>query len=375
MTDCVLNSRWTDDTLILEPKGDWVLEAINKISKKKLTLKEAKRPKHLILDFKNIAHFDSIGAAQLKVMIEKFSLAPEQIELKNIPPEQDWFIEEYHKPAVIHRTSPRQFDTKQSIMDLGHQAVSVCREFYALMSFSGLFYLKILQLFFTPKYFRPKALINQIKYMGIDSVPIVSVLLFLIGIVLAYQGIDQFKKFGAEIFVVNLLGISVLREIGVLITSIIIAGRSGSAITAQIGSMKINREIDALKVIGLDHNYVLIVPRILALIIILPIMTFVADMAGLFGGAVMCYFTIDLTFDQFLTQLQLAVDDKAFFVGLVKAPFFGFVIALIGTFQGFQVQHSADSLGKMTTRSVVQSIFAIIVLDAFFSILFSMYGI
>lgn len=370
-----LNWNWTGERLHLTPQGKWMyVDTFQTSSYTKKILKE-KKPTHIILDFEKITFLDSIGGAELRMLIHSFKLDTAHITFTNVPQSYVWFLEQLKEPTDSSNTKSKHYKFRETIETVGENAVDACQEFHNVMSFSGLFYIKAIKLLFSPKLFRSKAFINQIKWIGIDSLPIVMLLIFLIGIVLAYQGVTQFRKFGAEIFVVNLLGVSVLREIGVLITAIIIAGRSGSAITAQLGSMKINREVDALQVMGLDPMYVLVLPRILALTVTLPILTFIADLVGLFGGAVMCRFYLDLNFIQFLEQLKTAVDIKTFIVGFAKAPFFGFIIALIATYQGFQVFESAQSLGRMTTRSVVQSIFSIIVLDAIFSILFAMYQI
>jgi phospholipid/cholesterol/gamma-HCH transport system permease protein len=218
-------------------------------------------------------------------------------------------------------------------------------------------------------------MIHQVEKTGISALPIVGLLSFLIGIVLAYQGADQLKRFGAEIFTINLLGVGVLREIGGLITAIIVAGRSGSAFTAQIGTMRVNEEIDAMQTIGLNTVDVLVLPRIIGLVIALPILTFFADIMGLIGGAVMCYFQIGLTIPVFLRQLDDAVNVNTLMVGLIKAPVFAFVISLVGCYEGFQVERNAASVGLLTTRAVVESVFLVIVLDAAFSIMFSVLGI
>jgi phospholipid/cholesterol/gamma-HCH transport system permease protein len=370
-----LNWNWEGEKLHLIPQGKWTyLDTFQILPYTKKILKE-KKPTHIILDFQDITTFDSIGGAELKLLISSFKLDATNITFQNMPQSHTWFLDQLKEPTVHGVSISKHYQFRETVETVGENFVDVCKEFHSVMSFSGLFYMKAIKLFFSPKLFRSKAFVNQIKWIGIDALPIVMLLIFLIGIVLAYQGVTQFRKFGAEIFVVNLLGVSILREIGVLITAIIIAGRSGSAITAQLGSMKINREVDALQVMGLDPIYVLVLPRILALTVTLPVLTFIADLVGLFGGAVMCRFYLDLSFVQFLEQLKTAVDLKTFIVGFAKAPFFGFIIALIATYQGFQVFESAQSLGRMTTRSVVQSIFSIIVLDAIFSILFAMYQI
>jgi phospholipid/cholesterol/gamma-HCH transport system permease protein len=211
--------------------------------------------------------------------------------------------------------------------------------------------------------------------VGINALPIVGLLSFLIGVVVAFQGADQLRQFGAEIFTVNLLGVSILRELGVLLTAILIAGRSGSAFTAQIGTMKVNQEVDALQTIGLDPVEVLVVPRVLALMIMLPILVFYANLMGLLGGMVMATTVLDISLTTFLKQLQSAVNLTTFAIGMVKAPVFAFLIALVGCFEGFNVSGSAESVGQKTTASVVEGIFLVIVFDAAFSILFSILGI
>ena len=219
------------------------------------------------------------------------------------------------------------------------------------------------------------AMMHQVEETGINALPIVGLLAFLIGVVLAYQGADQLKRFGAEVFTINLLGVGMLREIGGLITAIIVAGRSGSAFTAQIGTMRVNEEIDAMQTIGLNTVDVLVLPRIIGLVIALPLLTFFADIMGLIGGAVMCYFQLGITIPVFMRQLNEAITVNTLMVGLIKAPVFAFVIALVGCYEGFQVERNAASVGLLTTRSVVESVFLVIVLDAAFSVMFSVLGI
>jgi phospholipid/cholesterol/gamma-HCH transport system permease protein len=201
--------------------------------------------------------------------------------------------------------------------------------------------------------------------------PIVGLLSFLIGVVMAYQGADQLKRFGAEIYTVNLVGVAVLRELGVLLSAIIIAGRSGSAFTAQIGTMQVNEEIDALRTLGLDPIEVLVLPRLFGLALTLPLIVFYADLMGLIGGALMSWIVLDISITSFIAQLKSAITEGTLWVGVVKAPFFASIIALIGCFEGLNVTRSAESVGRLTTQSVVESIFFVIVTDAAFSIVFS----
>jgi phospholipid/cholesterol/gamma-HCH transport system permease protein len=211
--------------------------------------------------------------------------------------------------------------------------------------------------------------------VGFNALPIVGLISLLIGVVLAYQGAVQLQKFGAQVFVVNLVGVSVLREVGILLTAIVVAGRSGSAFAASIGSMVIREEVDAMRTLGLSPVEVLVLPRILALVLMMPVLAFFADLMGLLGGMLMCWLALDVTPVVFVDRLRAAVGVSHFWVGMVKAPVFGFIIGLIGCLDGLRVAGSAESVGRQTTRAVVTSIFLVIVADAFFSIFFSYVGI
>ena len=210
---------------------------------------------------------------------------------------------------------------------------------------------------------------------GVNAIPIVGLLAFLISIVLAYQGATQLQRFGAEIFTVNLTAVSLLREMGVLLTAILVAGRSGSAFAAELGTMQVNEEIDAMETMGMDPFEVLILPRVMALVIMLPLLTVLADLVGLAGGALSAYLLMGLPLDPYLTQVQSALTPWTFWVGLIKAPVFAFLIGSVATFWGMRVSGSAESVGRATTVSVVQAIFLVIAADAGFSILFTSLGI
>ena len=227
---------------------------------------------------------------------------------------------------------------------------------------------------------RPSALmwretIRQIDLTGVRAIPIVVLVSFLMGLVLAYQGATQLERFGATIFMVDLVTISILREMGVLMAAIMVAGRSGSSFAASLGVMKLNEEIDALRVIGLNPNQVLIVPRVIALVVALPVLTIVANLAGLAGGLVLATVAIDMSAIQFIERVKTAAELESLLVGLIKAPVFALLIAAVSTLRGMQVQYSAEQLGKLTTVAVVQSIFLIIVADGIFTVIFVRYGI
>jgi phospholipid/cholesterol/gamma-HCH transport system permease protein len=226
-----------------------------------------------------------------------------------------------------------------------------------------------------PGRLRPAALAHHLEQTCIHALPIVGLIAFLIGIVMAYQGADQLRRFGAEIYTVDLLGISILREIGILLTAIVVAGRSGSAFTAQIGMMKVNQEVDALRTLGLDPLEVLVLPRLLALMLALPLLAFCADVLALAGGALMAALALGIPPGQLVAQLGQAITLETFLVGLVKAPVFAFLIGLVGCYQGLSVSGSTASVGQLTTRSAVLAIFLVIVCDALLSILFTHLGV
>jgi phospholipid/cholesterol/gamma-HCH transport system permease protein len=217
--------------------------------------------------------------------------------------------------------------------------------------------------------------IKQVYQTGVQAIPIVMVITFLIGIVMAYQAAGQLEQFGAKIFVVDLISISITREMGVLMAAVMVAGRSGSAFAAALGTMKLNEEVDAMRVLGLNPNQMLIVPRILGLVIALPMLTLFADFAGVAGGALIAIGVMDIGSVQFVERIAFSTDLNDFMVGMIKAPFFAVLIAATGTLRGMQVEHSAEELGRLTTVAVVQSIFLIIVADAYFTMLFTRLGI
>jgi phospholipid/cholesterol/gamma-HCH transport system permease protein len=216
--------------------------------------------------------------------------------------------------------------------------------------------------------------IRQIDETGVKAIPIVFIICFLMGIVLAFQAAGQLEQFGATIFVVDLVANAVLREIGVLLAAIMVAGRSGAAFAAALGTMKLNEEVDAMRVMGLNPNQILVVPRVLGLVIALPLLTIFANAAGLAGGLFICLVSLDITWWQFVERLALTIQVQDVMVGLSKAPVFAFLIAATGTVRGMQVKHSAEELGRLTTVAVVQSIFLIILADAFFTILYQRLG-
>ena len=222
-----------------------------------------------------------------------------------------------------------------------------------------------------PARFRWRPILYNIRSAGFDALPIVGLLSFLLGIVVAYQGADQLRQYGANIFVVDLVGLSMLREFAPLITAIIVAGRSGSAYAAQIGTMLVTEEIDAMRTLGIAPLEMLVLPKLLALLVALPLLTVFADALGVFGGMIMASTQLGVGFGEFFDRFVKAVSVTAYLIGICKAPVFAVIIAMVGCFQGFRTKGGADSVGRQTTRSVVQAIFLVIVADALFSVAFS----
>lgn len=240
-----------------------------------------------------------------------------------------------------------------------------------MLSFIGETAMAALRSVVRPKRIRWRAILFNLQATGFNALPIVGLLAFLMGVVIAYQGAGQLARYGANIFVADLVGLSMLREMAPLLTAIVVAGRSGSAFAAQIGTMKVTEEIDALRTIGISPQDLLVLPKILALMLALPLLTVYADILGVFGGMVMAQTQLDVSYADFLDRFDSAVKINSFLVGIGKAPVFAAIIALVGCFQGFRASSSADSVGRQTTVSVVQSIFLIIVVDALFSVVFN----
>ena len=352
--------------------GEWTVRAAPRLDSELRALEPGDAGEAEI-DGSSVERLDSAGAwllVRTKRTLEQRGKRVSAIILPEIYGSLIHTVEHEHTAPPV--TLPHRHTLNALLERIGRAAIHAVAQAYGMLGYLGRVTVETAEAFVMPRgNLKVAALIHQIEETGLNSIPIVGLLAFLIGIVLAYQGADQLKRFGAEIFTINLLGVGVLREIGGLITAIIIAGRSGSAFTAQIGTMRVNEEIDAMETIGLNTVDVLVLPRILGLVIALPLLTFFADIMALIGGAIMCYFDLGITIPAFMRQLHEAITINTFMVGIIKAPVFAFVIGLVGCYEGLQVERNAASVGRLTTRSVVESIFLIIVIDAAFSIMFS----
>jgi phospholipid/cholesterol/gamma-HCH transport system permease protein len=355
--------------------GSWTIGESARLDRELKTIKPAGGA--MEIDASQVSRMDSAGAWLLLRTRRALEAAGAKISRFSLPelyqPLYENLDQERTSEPHVSRIPP---GFRGRLYKIGRATMHAWRQAVSMLGYLGRVTVETGEAIVKPKHnLRIAAMFHQIEETGINALPIVGLLAFLIGIVLAYQGADQLARFGAQIFTINLLGVGILREIGGLITAIIVAGRSGSAFTAQIGTMRVNEEIDAMQTMGLNTVDTLVLPRIVGLVIALPLLTFYSDIMGLLGGAVMCYFQLNITIPVFLRQLNEAVSINTLVVGLIKAPVFAFVIALVGCYEGFQVERNAASVGQLTTRSVVEGIFLVIVLDAAFSIMFSVLGI
>ena len=273
-------------------------------------------------------------------------------------------------PGLDETMQAPWLDPAAAVEGIGRRAVRAWRKLGSPLDFLGRVSVAFGRVFLRTRHWRPISVVRHVHDTGVEAIPIVALIAFLIAVILAYMGAQQLRRFGADIFVVDLVTVGVLRELGVLLTAIIVAGRSGSAFAAEIGAMCLNEEVDALRAIGVDPIEVLVVPRLLGLLIALPLLTVIADVIGLAGGGLLCRLLLDMPLTQFLNRANSAIASSTFWVGLFKAPIFAALIAIAGTWCGLRVRDSSRELGRLTTQAVVQAIFLVILADALFAVLF-----
>ena len=364
------------ETAILKPQGSWLAKTSFEAEPLCTDLLQKSLPKHLIFDLSDLDQYDTAGVWLLQRTMNDLEFKGHQVELQN---ESKAFqtltsrISSY-KPSFekVHR--PHSF-FEERLVEIGKTSLDLVYLIGDLIIFLGQVTMGLLLTCLHPKKLRLVSVFYHMEKMGVNGLPIISLLALSLGVVLAYQGEEQLKRFGAEIYTINLVSISMTREIGVLITAILVAGRTGSAITAQIGIMKINQEVDALNTLGLNPMDILILPRIIALILIMPLLTFAADIAGLIGGGIMVIFSLDVSPQLYINRIGESVTRGGFWIGILKAPLFGALIGLVSCFEGMRVKGTAESIGICTTRSVVEGIFLVTIADALLSVFFAKIGI
>lgn len=354
----------------LRLEGDWVLDNLSVIAQTAQDIKAGDNPTVVAA----IGRIDTAGALLLLDVLERVGV--DATALQGLEPWQSDLVQLVNHNKVGKSEAVQEPDLfSRFFIFAGKKAVSAWKGNIELLTFLGEAVVTLGHIVAQPKRLRMTSVIRHIREAGIAAIPIVSLIAFLISVVLAYQGANQLQRFGAEIFTINMVAVSVMREMGVLLTAIMIAGRSGSAFTAEIGVMKVNEEIDAMRIIGVSPFEMLVIPRLIALVIAMPLLTFIADMMGLIAGGLISETLLNIGFDAYIERLRTAIRMKDFWVGMIKAPVFAFFIAIVGCMRGMQVTGSAESVGRLTTVSVVQSIFLVLLLDALFSILFTKLGI
>lgn len=376
----MLETRRSAEALELELTGEWralrfdqidaALAAVNVAGARRIRISTAQ-----------LVVLDLSGAWRLHEFIKTARKAGAEVVFEGTPPDQLRLVEqtlrgesppcsERNRPVPLHAIEELEAPAIRSLEFLGRHAVFYVRDLIRDLAFLGRMSVTGLRGFTSWRRLRPISIARHVYDTGITAIPIVALIAFLISVIVAYMGAQELRNFGAVIYVVDLVTIGVLRELGVLLTSIIVAGRSGSAFAAEIGSMKLNEEVDALYATGVDPFEVLILPRVLGLVIALPLLTVIADIIGLTGGALLCRLLLDIPLTQYVTRMQEAIAPTTFWVGVIKAPVFAVVIALAGCYRGLQVQDSSRELGRLTTLAVVQAIFLVILVDALFAVLF-----
>jgi phospholipid/cholesterol/gamma-HCH transport system permease protein len=358
--------------VLLRLRGDWTTRGIAALERPPLGA--ATGHARLTVDAAGLSALDTGGALLLHRLLGGLAQAGVEAELTGLAPTHARLLELVRARTDDGGPGPAA-SGRSRIEELGRWAWGHLAEGWALLGFIGETAAALAGSAVRPTRIRWRVFLASLQSTGADAVPIVSLLAFLIGVVVAYQGGVQLRAYGANVYVVDLVILMVLRELGPMIAAVIVAGRSGSAFTAQIGAMKVNEEIDALRTIGIDPVDLLVVPRFVALVVSLPLLTALAGAMGVLGGMVMAAGLLGVGYHDFLQRVPQAGTLASFLVGMGKAPVFAAIIATVGCFQGFRVGVGADSVGRQTTVSVVQAIFFIIVADAAFSVLFAWLGV
>jgi phospholipid/cholesterol/gamma-HCH transport system permease protein len=330
--------------------------------------------KRVAIDMGAVERLDTFGAWLLERLVRAFAARGADTQVVGLKSDYRALMDELHNVKLDEMPVHRGNQAIYALASVGQSIAAVGGTFTAIVNMLGALAVAFGRVLMHPRRFRLTSMVHQLDNVGWRALPIILLITFLIGCIIAQQGIFHFRKFGADIYVVDMVGILVLRELGVLIVCIMVAGRSGSAYTAELGSMKMREEIDALRTMGFDPIEVLILPRIVALIIGVPILTFLGSMAALYGGGLVCWLYGGIDPDIFLQRLKEAITLDHFKVGMIKAPFMALVVGVVACVEGLAVKGSAESLGLQTTASVVESIFLVIVLDGMFAIFFASIG-
>jgi phospholipid/cholesterol/gamma-HCH transport system permease protein len=375
MSEALLEGTAQGERLLLAGTGAWIAENAHSLEAR--IADESRRtgkPKRVDIDMRGVERLDTFGAWLLERLVRIYSARGANTQVTGLKDDYRALIDELRNVKLAEPPKHHDNQLAYAITSIGENIASVGGSFVAMVNMVGALAVNLLRVASHPRSFRFTSLVHQLDNVAWRAVPIILLITFLIGCIIAQQGLFHFRKFGADVYVVDMVGILVLRELGVLIVAIMVAGRSGSAYTAELGSMKMREEIDALRTMGFDPVEVLILPRIAALIIGVPILTFLGSMAALYGGGLVCWLYGGIAPDIFLSRLKEAIALNTFEVGMIKAPFMALIIGVVSSVEGLAVKGSAESLGLQTTASVVESIFLVIVLDGLFAIFFASIG-
>ncbi|MCG6657185.1 ABC transporter permease [Halomonas campisalis] len=355
----------------LRAVGDWTLPHHSRLRREVAKVRGTET-----LDLTPLGRLDTSGAVLLVELLGAQRVLRVGDWAPALPAEQQALLvavaDAMREPLDI--APPSVFPPLAALADLGQRVAGLGHQQFQLIGFIGVTLASLVSGLLRPRRWRITALVAQLQQSGLNAIPIVALLTFLVGAVVAFLGATVLRDFGATIYTVNLVAYSFLREFGVLLAAILLAGRTASAFTAQIGAMKANEELDAIRTLGLSPVELLVLPRVLAMMISLPILTLVGMLSGMLGGALVCSLALEIPLAQFLAILQRDIPLNHFLVGLAKAPLFAFLIAVIGCLEGFKAAGSAQSVGEHTTSSVVQSIFMVILLDALAALFFMEMG-
>ncbi|MFZ5617068.1 MAG: ABC transporter permease [Pseudomonadota bacterium] len=357
--------------LRLVATGDWLARHLGPIDHDLRAFEDDATGREIMIDVSGVGRLDTAGAMVLERVLRSCERRTELSRIVGASAAHAQLLENVrpHLAPCDVEPAPRN----AFLMMTNRLGQGIAEGYYTaleMLSFVGLTLITLLRVVTEPRRLRITSIFYHLEEAGLNAVPIVGLMSFLIGAVVAFMGAKILRLFNAEVFTVELVGISVLREFGVLLAAILVAGRSGSAFTAAIGTMKIREEIDALRALGLDPMEVLVLPRTIALVILMPVLAFLAALLGVIGGGLVAWTAMEISPAFFIGRLQETIAMSNFWVGVIKAPFFAFVIAIVGCFQGMEVEGSSESLGQRTTLSVVQSLFLVIILDAFFAMFF-----
>jgi len=374
--DPLLSSSLVADRLRLSPAGAWTAAHAHALEQLiDAAAPQAAHAKAISIDMAGVEELDTLGAWLLERLLRSSNLSAPNAQFIGLPSHYRGLIDEIHQVNLHKPPPPAKPNRLLAAVDgVGRATTQLGTDAVAFLDMCGQIGVAVARIFMHPRRFRLTSAVYHLFRVGWQAVPIIVLITFLIGAIIAQQGIFHFRKFGADTYVVDMVGILVLREIGVLIVSIMSAGRSGSAYTAELGSMKMREEIDALRTMGFDPVEILILPRVVALVCALPILAFLGSMAALYGGGLVAWLYGGMSPATFIARLREAISVTHFEVGMIKAPFMALAIGIVACSEGLKVKGSAESLGLQTTTSVVKSIFLVIVLDGVFAIFFASIG-